>query len=167
MEAKNNLQHGDILFCWSNGIIGKGIRKVTSSRYNHVAIVLVIDGEVFIVDAQSRGVFPLPYENWMLLNGYEYEVMRYKYTSQTWGKIFRQRVLSKTGITGYDFLFLFLWYPLYLLTGKWYGSSEEKSEKRNVCSELAGWAYKIPEYWKLSPQDLYNFMFNSNLFQCV
>lgn len=163
--SKQTLSHGDILHCSSNGFLGRCIKFVTRSTINHTAIVLLIDGEVFISDSQQNGTNLKTLENWNNAYNYQYKIHRYKFNSEKWGRSLRVRALSKIGITGYDFASLLIWQPIYLLTRKWYGRKEGKAEKRMYCSEYVGYCHDIPEFWKHNPDELFKVLSETGFYE--
>lgn len=158
---KNNLMTGDILSCTSNGILGKTIKKLTKSKYNHTAIVIVISGETFIVEAQANGINIKTYDNWINKYNYQYVTHRYINHNEQYGSFIRKRVISKIGITGYDVASLAIFQPIYLLTNKWIGRTKESAENKFYCSELAAWVIGIEEFWKYNPDMVYKYLENN------
>lgn len=152
---KENLCHGDVLHCSSNGILGRCIKFLTRSKINHSALVIKIDDEVFICDSQKNGTNLKTLENWVKAYNYDYKIHRYKFNNPIWGRKIRIRALSKIGVTGYDFTSLVFWQPLYLLTGKWFGRTKEKAEKRMYCSEFVAWVHSIGFWWEENPDSLF------------
>ena len=161
------LQNGDILHCRSNGVLGKAIRLASRGKFNHTAIVIIIDGEIFIAEAQNNGVNLKTFDNWQLKYNYDYVVSRYLFGSKEWGKAFRKRALSKIGVTGYDYVSLFVWQPVLQITGKWLGRKGEKAEKRMYCSEFAPYTHNVIDGFKMSPQAFYEYCKDSPLYEFV
>jgi hypothetical protein len=158
---KERLQNGDSLICYSNGWLGRQIQRFTKSGANHAAKVIKVSGVLMVIDSQRNGTNVKTFENWLAEYGYNYRVYRYRYANPNWGKAIRERALSKAGVTGYDFMSLFVWQPWYLLTGKWAGRKREQAENRMYCSEYVGWVDELPDWWTLSPADLERFYQNS------
>lgn len=161
------LKHGDILHCRSNGVLGRIIRKITSSDFNHSATVIKIDGEIFVSGSQSNGTNLKTFENWMHKYNYEFVVSRYKHTTQNWGKNYRKRALSVVGVTGYDYASLILWQPIFMLTKKWKGRKAEKAAKRMYCSEYVAFCHNIPNWFEMNPGMLYDFCLKSKHFDTI
>jgi len=164
---KEQLQNGDVLHCSSNGFLGRCIKFLTRSKINHTATILKIDNEVFISDSQKNGTNIKTLENWISVYEYDYKIHRYNFGSPVWGKTFRYRALSKVGVTPYDIPSLLLWQPLFLFTGKWYGRTEEKAEKRMYCSEYVAWCHKIPEWWEMNPDKLFKTLTETGNFTLI
>lgn len=153
------LQSGDVLHCTSNGILGKLIRRFTKGNINHTALVIEIWGELFIIDSQKDGTNIRPLLQWNDKYNYSYVVTRPKLFST----YYKNRAVSKVGVTPYDFISLFVYHPLYLITNKWYGKKDRLAENVLYCSEYIGYVFNVPNYWQLTPTRLYNYMkFNND-----
>lgn len=148
----NELKTGDILHCRGNRLLSKLIMKFTKSRFSHTAIVIECWGQLYIVDAQKNGVNPRPIKEWLKEFGYYFEVSR---PSVIENKEVSIKAFSKVGSTKYDFISLFWYQPKYILTGKWKGKPSETADSRMYCSEYVAWIYEIPNWWKLSPQEVF------------
>lgn len=156
----NKLLTGDVLHCTSNGVLGKSIRTLTKSEFNHTAFVIVIEDITFVIEAQGNGVNLKTYDSWIKEYNYSYILHRYKYHNAEYGKFVRARALSKTGVTGYDIGSLTVFQPVYLLTNKWIGRTKEDAENRFYCSEFVAWVIGIEEFWKYNPDMLYKLLNN-------
>lgn len=151
---KNELKPGDILHCSGSRVISKLIKMFTKSKFSHTALYLEIWGQPYIIDAQKDGVNVRPFEEWSKKYNYSYTVSRDNSLDSDKIKELCKRALSKTGHTAYDIESLILRQPWKLLTGKWkeVGNNEEKM----YCSEFVAWVYQVPDYFKMSPEDLYD-----------
>ena len=70
-------------------------------------------------------------------------------------KIYALRAMSKTGVTGYDFVSLLIRQPIRLITGKW--RKQKNEEDRMYCSEYAMWTHRVERSYRMSPHDVYQF----------
>ena len=154
----SNLKHGDQLLCKGHSIISKTIMTVTKSEWSHAAIYLEINGQPYIIEAQKNGVNLKTFEEWRTNWNYEYIVYRNKFSFDE--QEFLLKALSKSGETSYDFHSFLLRQPWKLLTGKWKDKGKKENDKM-ICSEFCAWVWGIPEYWKLTPQDLFVYLKNS------
>ncbi len=150
-----DLRAGDILSCEGNGWISKGISFVTKSPITHSARIISINEILYVIDSQSHGTNPVLLEEWLAKYKYSFYVHREHNVDI---KKLTNKLMSKSGITFYDFASLIIWQPLYILTGYWKGHTEEDADKRAYCSEFQAWGMEVPEYWKYSPVALYNYM---------
>ena len=151
----NDLKAGDILSCEGNGLISKGIRLVTKSPITHTARVINHLGELYVIGSQLRGTNPIRLDNWLKKYEYSFHVHRDNYCDID---EVSKKLMSKCGVTYYDFISLIIWQPLYIITGFWKGKSKGKAEKRMYCSELQAWVMKIKKWWTYSPVALFNYM---------
>lgn len=157
-----DLQTGDILHCKGSSLISRLIMRFTKGKYSHTAIVVECWGIICIVEAQNNGVNLKSYNSWVKKYNYNYVISRPLLVDK---HDFSKKILSKIGVTSYDFKSLIFYQPLYLITGKWKGSSEE--DNKNYCSDLAGWSHGFLNYWKMSPQDLYKYVNTLSTFKLI
>lgn len=149
---KEDLKTGDVLHCTRNKVLSRLIRWFTKSEFNHSAIVVKAWGEVYIVDAQRKGVSSRPYEDWIEEFNYSYLVARNPKGVKSVPN-FSKKVFSRVGTTAYDFTNLLLTHPWHIITGKWKG--KEDTINKMVCSEFAAWCWDIEDAYKITPQRLY------------
>lgn len=155
------LRSGDILSCRSRSWLAKAIQWFTKSRFNHTALVIEIWDTLFVIDSQKDGTNLRPLTEWLKKYKYTFEVHRPKdFTTEH-----RERAVSKVGHTPYDFSSLLIYQPWYILTGKWKGRKKAKAAERLYCSEFVAWVFNIPEWWKMSPQALYELLDTSSDFK--
>jgi hypothetical protein len=119
----DNFKNGDVIFHTSKSPQSKMIQDVTQSKYSHVGIIYIKDGETYVMEAvQPVKVTPL---NVFIERGVgsKYTVMRYK--GNLWEEDFKKM---------YDYGSSHL--------GKNYDSKFQWSDNTIYCSELV---YKIYE----------------------
>lgn len=151
-----NLEHiqtGDLLHCKGNSIIAKAISFFTGSKITHTAVAIRIWGQLYVIDAQRRGVFPRPFGTWMAEYDYKFEVQRNPFVCEE--KEFAMRAMSKSG-SKYDLKLLLLEHPSEIAKDEIGIQSEVHSKfERNdkyVCSEYATWCHKIEDSYKFTPK---------------
>lgn len=140
----------EILHCHGKGVVPTLIRWFSNSWFTHSAIRVIEDGAMYIYEAQENGVNRKGFEEWKLKYNYEYKV-----TAHEISKVQYAKMLSKQGVTPYDFRSLLLSQPIYLLTGLWIGSRGASSTKEMYCSEFCAWVLDLPKWWTISPKKLY------------
>ena len=165
-NIQKQLKAGDVLHCTGSSFLAKAIQIFSRSRINHSAVILSFWGVLFVMDAQARGVNPMKLSDWMKKHKYDFIISRPVAESFDLVK-FSKRCMSRSGITPYDYPSLFFFQLRYQLTGKWKGKTEVQAEKRMYCSEFVAWAYELPEWWKLSPEDVFKAMLISCDFNTV
>jgi hypothetical protein len=151
------INHGDILHCRSKRLIGRIIMKLTKSKWSHTALAMHLNGNLFVVDAQKDGVNLRPFEAWHEKFQYDIEVSRPYSAFLHWN--WDDRAFSKVGVTSYDFVSLLIRFPWMLLTGRWRNRGT-KEDDRMVCSEFVSWCYDHPEWYKMTPQAVYEWCQN-------
>ncbi len=73
------------------------------------------------------------------------------------------KAFSKCGDkTGYDFESFILRQPIKLLTGRWRNRGEEKESEKMICSEFTGWVYGMHNWFKMTPDDQYEYLTKSS-----
>jgi hypothetical protein len=148
------LQAGDVLHCTSKGFLARAIQWFTKSRINHTALVIELQGKLFVIDSQRDGTNPRPLQEWM--DKFNYEFCFHRPLNHDI-EVIQVRALAKSGHTSYDFAALLWHQPVYILTGKWIGR-RHTADKKMFCSEYVAWVYNFPNWHKLSPQALYEAM---------
>ena len=152
------LKNGDILICSSNRLIPTIIKKATKSKWNHSAMFLTWRGIPGIIEAQEKGIYWIPFEEWKKKYNYEFVAYRNISLSQIEIDAIIKKAISKCGHTGYDFISFLIRQPLKLLTGKWKYKGEYKEMKFMICSEFVAWCYDMPNWWKMTPDDNKNYL---------
>jgi hypothetical protein len=133
------------------------IRTLDKSHYNHVGILWEYKGQLFVVEARGKGIFPFPFNEWILHRPDKtYAIGSLKDDISIGVEL---RILNKFG-TRYDNEGLFIWHPYRLLSGKWKGGTAASGNM--VCSEFVAWCYKevFPKWYKVTTGDIVR----SNLF---
>lgn len=77
----NKLKDFDAIFCQGNGAVSKIIQtgnklQGSKSKTSHVGHIRIINGQVFVVDAQKEGFQPRKWDDWVKEFGYRVKVMR-------------------------------------------------------------------------------------------
>ena len=129
--------------------------RFTKSKWSHTAFAVRFGEKVFIIDAQKDGLNLRPCEAWHAKYQYEILVCRsYKSNYKHSRSYLLDRAMGKIGVTAYDFQSLLIRQPWEIITGKWKNKGE-KEDDRFVCSEFVAWTYSIEEWYKMSPEDVY------------
>ena len=156
------LKTGDILHCTGYGFPSGIIKWLTKSKFSHTAVFISIWGQPYIIDVQSKGVIPKPFDYWEKKYAYEYIVSRDETLDE---KEWALRAMSKVGMTSYDYINLVVRqviYRLWLKLTGWHLWIKVKSEEHEmVCSEYVAWTHKITDWGKASPQDVYQYCINN------
>jgi len=154
------LKSGDILICKADRLIPRLIKKFTKSEWNHTAIYAEVWDMPGVIEAQTDGINWKPWDAWVEEYGYEYIAYR-KDNIRNPGNILR-RAFSKCGHTGYDYFNFILKHPWQLITGKWKSRELSKEDDRMICSEYAGWIYRMPNWYKMTPDTQLKYMEQSS-----
>lgn len=153
---EDSLKTGDLLICSADRVISKAIKAFTGSKVSHTAHVVKVHGKVLIVEAQMRGVHIITYEEWVKRYGYKYVVARPQHMPNR--NDFARDAFSKTSFRNYDIRAILIDFPWFLMTGKWIGEKTEAAvllDNKFNCSTLSGYLYKFDNWWKMTPQDIY------------
>lgn len=150
-------REGDVLFCYRGSLLSRLIRLATRSQYSHTAMILRIDGELKVVEAQRKGMHILSFEKWRKKYNYTFSVYTMEYHNQKENMPLVYHRFNTLGPSvGYDFASLFFYKPKFLITGKWSGKRYDKALNRVFCSELTAYLLGLNDYWKKSPKDVLN-----------
>lgn len=127
------------------------IRKIDGCWANHCAIIIYINDKKYVVEARGSGIYLATWENWL-----KHRPHKTFFEGKSFLSIpddIQNKILSKVGVE-YDKIALFVWHPLRLITGKWWGGTAESGKM--VCSEYVGWCWKeyFPEWMYLSTGDI-------------
>ena len=147
------LATGDILHCTGKRLISKLIRKFTKSRFSHTAIFIELWGQPYVIDAQKDGVNVRPWSEWRKEYDYKFIASRPPACNE---KEFAIKAMSKVGFTAYDLEGLLIRQPWELLTGKWRNRGNKEDDVM-YCSEYAAWCHNFPEFYRMSPEDVWNY----------
>jgi hypothetical protein len=152
--SKEVLKNGDILHCGRKSLMSSIIRRVTkSSRISHTALVLILEGQLFIVDSQWDGTRIRTYENWEQKWNYRYIVTRglpFRHNPSIILKEISEHINKPYGYWALVKHLIYSW------TGKWISSKDEN--KHLICSEFVALIAKMPNSHKATPIKLYNYV---------
>jgi len=133
--------------------LSKAIRLITRGTFSHTALVMVLDGELMIVDSQYDGTRIRCIDEWNLTYGYEVVITRPSKEVQL--KLHEISLIKKVKPylnTKYGYVDL-LRHILLNYTGIWIGSKRE--DKNLVCSEFVLNIYGAKNAYRSNPQDAY------------
>lgn len=153
------LQSGDIIL-YSNRFrllkpvtwLSTLIRIFTRVPYDHCAIVVHSWGVPMLNEALGDGVICRPAAEHLQRKGTSFVVLR------PLQPVSEQDLCRKANsMLGrkYDLLTLLVYQPLYRITGRWVGSTQDKIACRQfVCTEYVAWAHNLDRWWLYSAKEL-------------
>ena len=148
MKKKTSLHNGDILHCKRNSWLSRTIRFITRSKnVSHKALVLELEGQLFIVDSQWDGTRIRPFGQWNDKYGYSYTISRKTHLMPN----LLQEVIPHLNVA-YDYGSIFK-HIIYKFIGIWIKGKRE--EDFLTCSEFIARLLKKKDAYKTSPADLY------------
>lgn len=159
---KSDIKTGDVLMVSSSSWLSRQIQKITKSKWNHAGIFVWIWGELFIIEAERRGIQITKWtdKKYDGGNSTKRKLMRMSPKKRLNQKEVATFMLPMCGTKPYDFMSLLLYQVIYNLTGKWIGRTREKAKGRFYCSEFTAYVYNHflgyfdNEWWKTSPKML-------------
>ena len=154
---KKELKHCDILLCYSGSVLAKIIRGVTSSKYNHLAIVLKVNDSYMISESQMEGVSLIEFENWQKKYNYKFDIARLILTESESYDI-EYKVITCANVVKYDFKNLLLHQIIKIKLKIWIGKIGKRATKKQICSEYIAYLIDMPDYYKASPEDVYQYL---------
>lgn len=134
------------------------IRSGTRSNWSHTALMIKLYGMVFVIDSDfgrgRNGVGITPWNEWIKTKK-DIHIFDPNIPGQNGSDLVR-RMLSVTGIANYDLKGLAA-EAHKVLKGRFPESHNgDGADKAFYCSEYAGWALYVQEYWKYSPERLFS-----------
>lgn len=133
-------------------LFGWLIQKTLKTKWNHVAMVVEEKGTLMVYESVKGGcMITGTLENWLKKSNTGYRVFHKidAHLPSDW----EQRYIKTMG-KPYDYEGAFWFYVLYLLLNKWLGRTKGHNGSKYWCSELIGYIFDLPEYWKMTPKDL-------------
>jgi hypothetical protein len=126
--------------------LSAAIRHFDKTYYNHVAIIINIDGIDYVFEAWKR-VMLTPLEHWKRPGNIYKEI-----EVEADEDFARQKALSMCGWVEYNYLGTMLWQLIYQKTGKWYGPTGDRANKKVQCAQFAFICINRPNAWLASPR---------------
>jgi len=156
------LKTGDILHCKRKSLLSKLIKFFTQSEYTHTAIVVVLEKEICVVEMQNKGCEIKTFDNWKRKYNYEYVV---SYSSVRPPSA--RKIMSKSGVMGYDFELFIIKYPIRLILGRILGREfkvkrSENEDEKMICSEFVAWCYGWGDTQSFTPKKVYEKCFSES-----
>lgn len=147
------MKTGDILACRGKHLLAKLIMGFTNSYYSHVAIVVIIQEKVYVVEMQRTGCDLISFENWQKKYNYEFDVF------EPIDPVSIREILSKASITKYDLRSLLIRQPIKIIKEKLFKKTLTLKKVRNedskmTCSEFIAYLYGMEPYYDMTPDDI-------------
>jgi len=157
-----DIKTGDIFLSATDSKIGKIIRKVTHSNWSHTGIFVWLWGELFVIEAEKKGIQLMKWNDKKYNNGNpkNRKLLYLKPKININEKEIAMLMLPYVGTRNYDYIAL-LEQIVYQYTGKWLGK-KEKGDNKFYCSEFVAFIYNkinskyYPKWWEISPGQIYD-----------
>ena len=159
---KKDIRTGDILLVSGEWWLARMIQWVTGSEWSHAGIFVWVEGELFVSEAERRGLQLTLWDGGKYRGGEatdrDYVVMRpmdYILDPKKVAKF----IMPHMGARGYDYASLAFHQVIFNVTGKWLGKKEVRAARRFYCSEWVAYVYHHftgfwPDWWQVSPEKL-------------
>lgn len=149
---------GGIILCRSKRMLSKTIMETTGGDWSHVAKVIIIEGKVFVIDAQKEGVFARPLETWKRTFDYECELWNNpKAKIQAYET---SNCMQYAGVP-YDKKHLAVGLMLSWVNAKEISEDYENNGKF-ICTEFVMKTECVDDPHKYTPQDVANYVHDKN-----
>jgi hypothetical protein len=123
------------------------IRFFTKSFWNHSAIIYVASGIPFVAESDINGVVMYPLKNMSPNKTIRIYSLNLPVDSG--------RIVSRVGISKYDFRALFIHHLVNIYFGIWIGpKSPGAAYERFTCSEFVAWCLNFPSAYRTRPDEL-------------
>lgn len=137
--------------------LSAGIRAFTGSKWGHSAALIDLWGEWYVIEMDPSPRIT-PFEKWKQTDKVmQVSEFKFLYNDKLWASL---ALGKQDGGTKYDYFSLFIYQPIYILTGQWIGRKSNKADTRLYCSEYIAliwnkmFANAFPEWWTTTPRDL-------------
>lgn len=145
-----NLKTGDLLHCRNKGLQSLIVGLCTKSDITHSAVVISIWNKIHVIEAEpSKGINIKTFENWVKINGSNFEVSRLEELNE---EVAATKLTSKSGVTSYPLIKMLFIYVFHFIFEKWIKVEEDKM----WCSAFAAWFRSYEDWHTMTPIDLYN-----------
>ena len=161
----DKIKTGDVLLVATDSWLGRTIRKVTHSEWSHTGVFVWLWGELFVIEAEKRGIQLTRWADKKYNNG-KPKGRKLKYLTPN-KPVNEQKIarfmLPYVGVTPYDYFGL-IQQLVYQTTGRWPGRKRE--DKRFYCSEFEAFTYHnmdpsyYPKWWEISPGQVHTAKFS-------
>lgn len=148
------------IFKWyrPKSYLSAAIRWFTDFYWNHTAMIVVIDGLPYVIEAVGNGVILKPFVTWCQDKTIIYDIKNIDADIQP------NEALKYLGHK-YDFISLVFYQVIFQLTRKlfkkgiWIGRKGAKADKVLYCSELFATIHNIDNAERLTTADIYKLYF--------
>lgn len=157
------IQTGDNLLVSTDSFLGHAIQDFQRCKWNHAGKFLVINGIIYVCEADKRGICLTDFNDYVNNKKYSLLVQKPVIPFNPIEKDhIMQFALPRCGHKRYEYLNLFVYQPIKFLTGIWLGAkTARKGDRAYICGE---WVARIdnvvrgyfPKWEKLAPVDLFN-----------
>lgn len=133
------------------------IRKLTNSNYNHSSEIIILDGEIYLIESLRKWVTLTKYYDWLekCKNTQKVTVLRYRKQSKFNDERYKIKWLRELD-KHYDRVWLLKDMALYVLFGYRKERDEEKSKRAWRCSEFNAYMKDLNGRQKFRPGDFTN-----------
>jgi hypothetical protein len=132
------------------------IQIATRCYYNHVAITAMYLGELWIIEANSKGFVPyMSWDNYQNRIGSKIEIAVLERIEPI-NKINAYKRMREISGKGYDYWSLIWFQLLFIITGKWTGHTGDYAKEKVYCSEAGAYIMNIKNWWTFSPRMLWD-----------
>lgn len=169
-----DIKTGDILLVGGHSWLSRQISRFTNSEWTHAGVFCYIWGELYIIEALSKGIQITKWSD-PIYNSGDHKtkglmVMKYLGKKQYTEKEMATFMLPYCGTRRYDYPGLFE-QAYFQITGRWIGRTKDKATKRFYCSEFVSFVHNhfldnIGNWWEMSPAQLSRVVFYDKIRIC-
>lgn len=157
----NIIKTGDNLLVSSKSWIGKAIQKFQKCKYNHSAMFYWAYNELFVIEADKRGVCLTPFSDYIKSDK---KLLILKPEFPVDGSVYGSFMLPYAGHTKYGYFNLLCAQAIKFITAGriWLGPNNDEATKTFICGEFVAYVYHhfndwlFEDWYRLAPSDLYN-----------
>lgn len=131
------------------------IRKIAKTYYNHAAFLIEYNGLQYVVESDIHGVVRTPLKDWVRQQSVKVYEVPESIEFNTHNK-----AMSMVGKVGYSFFDLLWFMPIFILTNKYYGLTQDESKNKPTCYEFIARCLEFNNWWRMTPNELKDELYN-------
>lgn len=158
-----NIETGDTLLVSSHSLLSEAIQTFQKCKWNHAAMFVWINGELYVTEANMKGIVITPFENYEARKDVGLLIMRPGFALPPERQLISFS-LPYVGHSNYGFFNLLIAQAARYLTRKklWIGPKRDPKTRHFICGQWVAFVYnhfdsKVFDDWnRLAPEDLFN-----------
>lgn len=129
------------------------IRVLDKCWANHCSLLVLLDDDLYVMEARGAGMVLSSWENWLDHRPYKSFILGKPKQVLVPIDVIQRRILQQSG-KPYDKEALYIWHPLRLIINKWLGGTAKTGDY--TCSESVAFTWRefYPEWYRMTTGDI-------------